>query len=100
MQAEIKALELKLMEAINSKEAKSVVGSESGPAVSSIPKSTGDVMDSSAVSKKLEEELVKRDALIEVCYSLQFNVLTYYCSNGCLIMVTGFAQSLLQIFVI
>jgi len=30
-------------------------------------KATGDGMDSSAVSKKLEEELKKRDALIEVC---------------------------------
>ena len=75
MQSEIKAIELKLMEAINSKEAKSVFGAESGPEVLSIPKSTGDVMDSSAVTKKLEEELLKRAALIEVCYSLQFLVL-------------------------
>ncbi|WJZ91700.1 hypothetical protein VitviT2T_010747 [Vitis vinifera] len=65
LQSEIKAIELKLMEAINSKEAKSVFGAESGPEVLSIPKSTGDVMDSSAVTKKLEEELLKRDALIE-----------------------------------
>lgn len=36
-------------------------------------KATGDSMDSSAVSKKLEEELKKRDALIEVC-SLRFPI--------------------------
>ena len=81
------------MEAINSKEAKAAVGTESGPGVLPIHKSTGDVDGSSAVTKKLEEELLKRDALIEVCYSLQFNVLWYYCSNGCLIMIKVYCSN-------
>ena len=41
-------------------------------------KSTGDGMDSSAVTKKLEEELKKRDALIEVCSP------TFHVGDACL----------------
>ncbi|KAJ6288277.1 hypothetical protein OIU76_024293, partial [Salix suchowensis] len=58
-------MELQLNEALRSSEARSTFGSESGPVISSISKATGDGMDSSAVTKKLEEELKKRDALIE-----------------------------------
>ncbi|KAG4121582.1 hypothetical protein ERO13_D11G217000v2 [Gossypium hirsutum] len=41
------------------------VSSEKGSGVSTISKTAADGMDSSAVTKKLEEELKKRDALIE-----------------------------------
>ncbi|KAE8010523.1 hypothetical protein FH972_006890 [Carpinus fangiana] len=63
-QAKIKSIESQLNEALHSAEARST-GSE-GPGVLS-PKATGDGLDSSAVTvtKKLEEELKKRDALIE-----------------------------------
>ncbi|MBA0590676.1 hypothetical protein Gorai_019372, partial [Gossypium raimondii] len=64
LQAKVKSLELQLNEAIRSGEAKSV-SSEKGSGVSTISKTAGDGMDSSAVTKKLEEELKKRDALIE-----------------------------------
>lgn len=64
LQAKIKSIESQLNEALHSAEARST-GSE-GPGVLS-PKATGDSIDSSAVTvtKKLEEELKKRDALIE-----------------------------------
>ncbi|KAJ6732748.1 KINESIN-LIKE PROTEIN KIN-14A-RELATED [Salix koriyanagi] len=65
LQAKIKSMESQLNEALRSSEARSTFGSESGPVISSISKATGDGMDSSAVTKKLEEELKKRDALIE-----------------------------------
>ncbi|XP_059439959.1 kinesin-like protein KIN-14B [Corylus avellana] len=63
-QAKIKSIESQLNEALHSAETRST-GSE-GPGVLS-PKATGDGLDSSAVTvtKKLEEELKKRDALIE-----------------------------------
>ena len=62
-------MESQLNEALRSSEARSTFGSESGPVISSISKATEDGVDSSAVAKKLEEELKKRDALIEVCYN-------------------------------
>ncbi|KAF9678191.1 hypothetical protein SADUNF_Sadunf07G0009400 [Salix dunnii] len=65
IQAKIKSMESQLNEALRSSEARSTFGSESGPVISSISKATGDGIDSSAVTKKLEEELKKRDALIE-----------------------------------
>lgn len=65
LQAQIKSMESQLNEALRLREARSTFGSESGPVISSISKATGDGMDSSAVTKKLEEELRKRDALIE-----------------------------------
>lgn len=65
LQAQIKSMESQLNEALHLREAQSTFGSESGPVISSISKATGDGMDSSAVTKKLEEELRKRDALIE-----------------------------------
>ncbi|KAA3464127.1 kinesin-like protein KCA2 [Gossypium australe] len=64
LQAKVKSLESQLNEAIRSGEAKSV-SSEKGSGVSTISKTAVDGMDSSAVTKKLEEELKKRDALIE-----------------------------------
>ncbi|TYG95038.1 hypothetical protein ES288_A11G235500v1 [Gossypium darwinii] len=64
LQAKVKSLESQLNEAIRSGEAKSV-SSEKGSGVSTISKTAADGMDSSAVTKKLEEELKKRDALIE-----------------------------------
>ncbi|XP_075654087.1 kinesin-like protein KIN-14B isoform X1 [Castanea sativa] len=65
LQAKIKSVELQLNDALHSTEARSTSGSE-GPGVSS-SKATEDAIDSSAVTvtKKLEEELKKRDALIE-----------------------------------
>lgn len=60
-------MELQLKEFLRSSEAKLASGSESGLG---LPKAAVDGMDSSAVTKKLEEELLKRDALIEVCYIL------------------------------
>lgn len=64
-QEKLKTLDVTLSEALSSSDVKS----ESGSEVQSISRETGDGMDSSAVSKKLEEELKKRDALIEVWYS-------------------------------
>ncbi|KAB1201915.1 Kinesin-like protein KCA1 [Morella rubra] len=65
LQAKMKSIELQLNEALHSTEARSTSGSE-GPGVLS-SKAPGDGIDSSAVTvtKKLEEELRKRDALIE-----------------------------------
>lgn len=60
-------MELQLKESLHSSEAKLASGSESGLGLSKV---AVDGVDSSAVTKKLEEELLKRDALIEVCYIL------------------------------
>ncbi|KAF5188757.1 Kinesin-like protein kin-14l [Thalictrum thalictroides] len=66
LQAKIKGFESQLSEALNSGDARSTVGSESGSCgVQSFATSTGDGTDNSVVTKKLEEELSKRDALIE-----------------------------------
>ncbi|KAA8530763.1 hypothetical protein F0562_005469 [Nyssa sinensis] len=65
LQAELKNIELQLNEALRSSEGRSAISSESRPVAQSISKATGDSMDSAAVTKKLEEELLKRDALIE-----------------------------------
>lgn len=65
LQAKINSIESQLNEALHSSEVRSTICSEPMPAVSSVLRTTGDGMDSSAVSKKLEEELKKRDALIE-----------------------------------
>lgn len=63
---------MQLNEALRSNEGRSTFSSESVSGVPSISKETGDGVDSSTVTKKLEEELKKRDALIEVCYMLIF----------------------------
>ncbi|PON84753.1 Kinesin-like protein Kca1/Kca [Trema orientale] len=65
LQAKIKSLESQLNETLHSNGARSTLSSETGSAVPSILKETGDGVDSSTVTKKLEEELKKRDALIE-----------------------------------
>ncbi|TKY58711.1 Kinesin protein KCA1 [Spatholobus suberectus] len=65
LQAKIRTLETQLNEAIKSSESRSTFVSEPESAALSNSRPTGDGMDSSAVTKKLEEELKKRDALIE-----------------------------------
>ncbi|XP_010277486.1 PREDICTED: kinesin-like protein KIN-14A isoform X2 [Nelumbo nucifera] len=64
LQAKIMSIELQLNETLRSADARSAIGSES-TGVLPTTKSTGDSNDSSAVTKKLEEELSKRDVLIE-----------------------------------
>lgn len=60
MQSKVKDLESQLTEALKSDTTKSADPLESHP------RTAGSTVDSSAVTKKLEEELKKRDALIEV----------------------------------
>ncbi|KAK7317655.1 hypothetical protein RJT34_02074 [Clitoria ternatea] len=62
-QSKIKTLEAQLNEAFKSSKTSSTAVLESAALSNSGP--TGDGMDSSAVTRKLEEELKKRDALIE-----------------------------------
>lgn len=57
-------------EALPSSQTQSKHTSESSAGVQSSPKECADSMDSSIVTRKLEEELKKRDALIEVCLFL------------------------------
>jgi len=70
MQAKIRTLETQLNESIKA-QPRSIPVSEPESADVSNSKLTGDGIDSSAVTRKLEEELKKRDALIEVCYGWQ-----------------------------
>ncbi|RDX94254.1 Kinesin-like protein KIN-14A, partial [Mucuna pruriens] len=65
LQAKIRTLETQLDEAIKSSESRSTLVSESESAALTNSRPSGDGMDTSAVTKKLEEELKKRDALIE-----------------------------------
>ncbi|KAG5087611.1 hypothetical protein AAZX31_01G023000 [Glycine max] len=65
LQAKIGSLEIQLNEALKSSNTGSNVGPETLSGTLSNPRTTGDGTDSSAVTKKLEEELKKRDALIE-----------------------------------
>ncbi|KAL2344412.1 hypothetical protein Fmac_005697 [Flemingia macrophylla] len=62
LQAKIRTLETQLNETTKSSESRTT---DSESAILSNSRSTGDGVDSSAVTKKLEEELKKRDALIE-----------------------------------
>lgn len=66
IQAKIGSLEIQLNEALKSSNTGSNVGPETLSGTLSNPRTTGDGTDSSAVTKKLEEELKRRDALIEV----------------------------------
>ncbi|KAK1287527.1 Geminivirus Rep-interacting motor protein [Acorus calamus] len=67
LQAKLKSIESQLNEALHSSDARSTLVSESGSTgVLSTSKEAGESIDSSSVTKKLEEELAKRDALIEV----------------------------------
>ncbi|KAG1342270.1 putative Kinesin-like protein KIN-14L [Cocos nucifera] len=66
LQTKIKGIEFQLNEALHSNDARSTVGSDSGSTgVLSTPRVVEESVDSSLVTKKLEEELSKRDALIE-----------------------------------
>ncbi|RLN11888.1 kinesin-like protein KCA2 [Panicum miliaceum] len=64
LQAKLKTIESQLNEALNASDARSTIGSEATSVISS-PKITESTADSSSVTKRLEEELAKRDALIE-----------------------------------
>ncbi|PRQ48489.1 putative minus-end-directed kinesin ATPase [Rosa chinensis] len=64
-QDKIKSIESKLNEALHSSDGPSTLGSELGSATLSNSKAIGDDIASPPVTKKLEEELKKRDALIE-----------------------------------
>ncbi|KAK9166861.1 hypothetical protein Scep_002052 [Stephania cephalantha] len=64
LQVKIKSIESQVNEAFNSTNAKCVGGSETG-SIGVYSTSTANGVDSSTVAKKLEEELAKRDALIE-----------------------------------
>lgn len=61
LQAKLKNIESQLNEALRARE----LGLDSKAAAQPIFKAAGDGMDSVTVTKKLEEELLKRDALIE-----------------------------------
>ncbi|KAG4401671.1 hypothetical protein GLYMA_02G041400v4 [Glycine max] len=65
LQAKIGSLEIQLNKALGSINTGSNVGPETVSAALSNSRTTGEGMDSSAVTKKLEEELKRRDALIE-----------------------------------
>lgn len=65
LQAKLKSIESQLNEALNASDARSTIGSEAASVISS-PKVTESTAESSSVTKRLEEELAKRDALIEV----------------------------------
>ena len=77
IQAKIKTLETQLNEVLQSSETRSKFGTEPESGSISNSRAIGDGMNSSAVTKKLEEELKKRDALIEV-YCL--NDFTFDCN--------------------
>ncbi|RCV20696.1 hypothetical protein SETIT_4G077400v2 [Setaria italica] len=64
LQAKLKSIESQLNEALNASDARSTIGSEAASVISS-PKVTESTAESSSVTKRLEEELAKRDALIE-----------------------------------
>ncbi|MCD7472799.1 Kinesin-like protein KIN-14B [Datura stramonium] len=65
LQAKLQALESQLNEAVRASEARLKDGSDSRSADQTGLKATRDAIDSAAVTKKLEEELLKRDTLIE-----------------------------------
>ncbi|XP_061352190.1 kinesin-like protein KIN-14B isoform X1 [Gastrolobium bilobum] len=65
LQVKIGSLETQLTEALRSSNTRSNVGPEPESGAVSNSRATGNGMDSSIVTKKLEEELKKRDALIE-----------------------------------
>lgn len=65
LQAKLQALESQLNEAVRASEARLKDGSELRSADQTGLKATRNDIDSAAVTKRLEEELLKRDALIE-----------------------------------
>lgn len=68
LQDKLKSVESHLNEALLSKETRTTNGSGSQTGEPTSSTSTGDDMDSTAVTKRLEDELKKRDALIEVLH--------------------------------
>lgn len=74
MQEKIQNMSLQLTEALKAEESRAKSVAESGRAAS---KADDDEVDSSNVIKKLEEELRKRDTLIEVCTKLLTTFLSY-----------------------
>ncbi|KAL2349023.1 hypothetical protein Fmac_003023 [Flemingia macrophylla] len=68
LQAKMESLEVQLNEALISSNTRLNVGLETVSRALSNSRTTGDDMDSFAVAKKLEEELKKRDALIEMLH--------------------------------
>lgn len=86
LQAKLKSIESQLNEALNASDARSTIGSESASVISS-PKITESTADSLSVTKRLEEELAKRDALIEVLINTPWDLssLSITCStlNAC-----------------
>lgn len=66
VQAKLKNVESQLNEALLINETRTTNGSVSQAEEHSSNKATGDDMDSAVVTKRLEDELKKRDALIEV----------------------------------
>lgn len=65
LQAKIKSIELQLNEVVHSNDSRTTAQSDSRNGVASSTMSLEDTAHSSMVTKKLEEELAKRDALIE-----------------------------------
>lgn len=98
MQAKIKGIESQLSEALHASDARSTVGSESGSSgVLSTPKQVDNAAESSGVTRKLEEELSKRDALIEV----QYDWLDFFCSQVyCHRMLMNFNKSVVALFLV
>lgn len=74
MQEKILSMSLQLTEALKAEESRAKSGAASGSAAS---KADDDEVDSSIVIKKLEEELRKRDTLIEVCTILFTTFILY-----------------------
>lgn len=70
MQAKMIDLESQVGEAVRSDTTTTGNALQSQDKSSSIPKAAESTIDSSSVTKKLEEELKKRDALIEVLLCL------------------------------
>jgi len=70
MQAKITDLESQVSEAVRSDTTRTGDALQSQDIFSPIPKAVEGTTDSSSVTKKLEEELKKRDALIEVLLPL------------------------------
>lgn len=70
MQAKIIDLESQVGEAVKSNTTRTGDALQSQDIFSSTPKAADGTIDSSSVTKKLEEELKKRDVLIEVLHCL------------------------------
>lgn len=94
LQAKLKSIESQLNEALNASDARSTIGSESASVIST-PKMMESTADSSSVTKRLEEELAKRDALIEV---LILYVAFFHQSSLCIVCSTSMHVSVRFLF--